>query len=190
MAKEEDKNKSIYSADELGVELYYKLELNGLPEKEFEIPADVVNEILDFQHDTGKIAQFYKALLYEFGSVKFKHLADATVHFLWKAKGGKSGGKLVLGKCKKPSGELKFYSDADFVILFSADHCHKLRLKNYQILALLYHELCHTAKDENGNFTTVGHEFEGFNDELRLFGAWKPDAVEIVKISQALPLFD
>jgi ssDNA-binding Zn-finger/Zn-ribbon topoisomerase 1 len=171
----------------LGIELFYKLEL-GVPDETFDIPSSVLNEEIPYEKDSGELKKYYAALLYEF--TEFSYLADARIHFLWKAKGGKSGGREVWGKCKKPGGELAYYSDADYIILFSADHCFKNGLKNWQILALLYHELKHTAVDENGNFTTVGHEFEGFNDELKLFGAWNHSASEIVKTSRELPLFD
>jgi hypothetical protein len=175
---------------EVGIEFYYKLELGGLPEEEFEIPAEVLEDDADFTEDEGKIAEFYKALLYEFGNDEFNHLISAKLDFLWKAKGGKSGGRDVLGKCKKPSGELRHYSGFDYIILFSADHCARRRLKNWQILALLYHELKHTAMDENGKFVVRGHDFEGFMNELKIFGAWKSDAEAIIRTAQNLPLFD
>lgn len=177
-------------SEQNGIDFYFKRELEGDPLDEFEIPAEVLNEEVLLQHDGGIIAKYYQSLLYEFGDTTFAHLKDAKIHFLWKSKGGKSGGNVIWGKCKKPTGELKFYSDADYVILFSADHLFKARIKKWQILALLFHELRHTAIDENGNFITIGHEFEGFNDELETFGAWKPSAKRIVKTAQSLPLFD
>ena len=187
--------RKLFKTNELGIELYYKLELDGLPEAVYEIPEGILNEEANIQHDGGRIAKFYKRLLYEFGNTEFNHLTNAKIHFLWKSKGGKNGGRRILGKCKKPTGELRFYADADYVIVFSADHCselneNKMPIKNWQILALLFHELKHTCIDKNGKFSTKGHDFEGFHRELELFGGWKSDAEQIIKTSQKLPLFE
>jgi hypothetical protein len=184
------KESTLFNSNRLGIELYYKLELGSDPEEVFDIPEELVEDIEQLQHDGGKIAKFYKALLYQFGEDEFSHLIDARIHFLWKSKGGKNGGKLILGKCKKPTGELKFYADADYCIVFSADHCFAHNLKNWQILALLYHELKHTCLDKHGNFSTKGHDFEGFENELKYFGAWKSDAERIVRAAQELPLLE
>lgn len=181
-----DRNKS----GDLGIDLFMKLELGADAEDVFEIPSGVLNDECAFEKDDGELRRYFDALMYEYGETTFEHLKEAEIHFLWKAKGGKSGGREVWGKCKKPSGELAHYSNADYIILLSADHCFEHRLKNWQILALLYHELKHTGVDENGAFVTVGHEFEGFNDELRLFGAWHSSAEAIVNTAQKLPGFE
>lgn len=54
---------------------------------------------------------------------EFEHLQSADLGFAWKQKGGESAGKPVFGKCSKPSGLLKFFSQRTFVIWLAADNC-------------------------------------------------------------------
>lgn len=110
----------------------------------------------------------------------FRDIQNAKIVFLWKMKGGKSGGKLILGKCQKPSGLLKHFSNADFVVWLAADHANQIQITNFQIRALLFHELKHADVDpESGEYVTVGHDFEGFKREIEVFGFWKPDIQQI-----------
>lgn len=109
----------------------------------------------------------------DFSPVAF---ADFTYLFtyLWKLTGGKTGGKNKLGACQKPSGLLKHYAETDFIIWLAADHC--FRYNEYQITALIFHELKHAGYNpENGKYEIITHDFEGFNREVEIFGAWKSD---------------
>lgn len=117
-------------------------------------------------------------------------MEDADVKLWWKLKGGKGGGNVTLGKLQKPSGLLLHFSRADYVVWFAADHCRERNFTNWQILALLYHELCHAAQDENGEFAVRGHEYEGFYDEIKLFGGWRENAKAIISVAQKLPGFE
>lgn len=103
----------------------------------------------------------------------FDFLRHAVIVYLWKKKGGKSGLKETLGKCQKPSGLLKHFANADFVVWVAADNCEGFTRK--QITALLFHELKHAWRDEDGKYVTVSHDFEGFAREVELFGDWKRD---------------
>lgn len=76
-------------------------------------------------------------------------------------------GKTVLGEMKKPSGLLKNYAGADFVVLLNWEFW--LKLNPMQRVALVYHELRHGAEHE-GKPKIRPHDFEGFFDELTLFG--------------------
>lgn len=106
----------------------------------------------------------------------FAYIQTAKILYLWKEKGGKSGGKDVLGKCQKPSGLLAHFARADFVIWLGADNVRDRHMKEEQIKALLFHELKHCGFDhETGDFIVVGHEFEGFAREIELFGYWRED---------------
>jgi hypothetical protein len=134
----------------------------------------------------------------------FAHLHNlkANIVYLWKEKGGDSGGRPVLGKCVRPSGLTDYFACAaetagegltdkvDFVIWAAADHLRN-NMANYRtICALVFHELKHTSYDDKGNFTVQGHEFEGFAREIEEFGLWKTDikiiaeACETVKDTQ------
>lgn len=105
----------------------------------------------------------------------FGHLQSREVAFLWKRKGGNAGGKTTLGKCQKPTGLLKHFAGADFVIWVAADHCRDHRLTAYQVEALVYHELLHAGEDENGKAVILPHDWTGFTGEVQQYGAWKPD---------------
>jgi len=110
-----------------------------------------------------------------------------TVRYLWKAEGGRHHGANILGKCVKPSGLVRHFSGADFVIWLAADH---LRAHNggapatrFQIEACLYHELKHIGVEEDeetGDEKPVlrPHDLEEFNAVILRYGAWD-EAVEL-----------
>lgn len=111
-------------------------------------------------------------------------LYDFRLRLFWKSKGGSTGSKNTLGKCVKPSGLLKKYSDADFIVWVAADHT-RHRLTNRQMEALLYHELSHCVLDEKGRPAIRPHDFEGFAREIEIYGAWKGDIERIGKAFSA-----
>jgi hypothetical protein len=113
----------------------------------------------------------------------FPFLHTATITYLWKKKGGKSGGKDTLGKCQRPSGLLKHFSEVDFVVWLGADNCAHFSRK--QIKALVFHELKHAGYDiEKGEYATVSHDFEGFAREVEVFGDWRSDIVRMRRAFQ------
>lgn len=105
----------------------------------------------------------------------FTHIRQASVDYLWRGKGSTRGGKLVLGKTQRPSGLLKLYSKADFVIILAADHCRNQKLDEDQLEALLFHELLHIGSDDEGEPTLVAHDVEAFVEEIKEYGLWKSD---------------
>lgn len=96
---------------------------------------------------------------------------DFKIVYAWKRGGGKSAGMAVLGKCVKLSGLALYFGSADFVIWLAADHCRDRAGIN--LAALMFHELLHVDRDENGLPSTRGHEFEGFAAEIERFGIWR-----------------
>lgn len=110
---------------------------------------------------------------------------EIKIEYLYKRKGGVSGGKAVFGKCVKTSGLVKhFASDArrspvDYVIWIAADAVRDTRMTNWQLEALVYHELLHIAVEVGDNdepkLTTQGHDWEGFNAEIDAYGLWWQD---------------
>ena len=130
----------------------------------------------DFQHATD-----LEQIVYRLVDTKAVGL-DWTVDFFWKRKGGQRSGKAIEGKCQKPSGLLKHYSDKDFIIWLAADHCRNAGYDARQIEALLFHELQHIGSDEDedsGEVTPVlvGHDFEGFLTEVTEYGMWSHDVI-------------
>jgi hypothetical protein len=123
----------------------------------------------------------------------FEHLADhsLSVTYLWKKVGGKSKGRGVFGKTTKPSGLLKLFSEATFVIWLAADHCRGAGYGDREIEALLFHEMLHTGvaeEDEEtgrgGGATLIPHELEIFRAEVEVYGFWAAD------IREAAPSFE
>lgn len=113
-----------------------------------------------------------------------KHLDSVSIAYLWKAKGGKSGGKEVFGKCAKTPPLVRAYEQSTFTIWLAADNVRDYRMNDNQIEALLFHELCHASIEEVENETTgdvsfkpvvLAHDVEMFLSELDEYGLWRTD---------------
>lgn len=126
----------------------------------------------------------------------FNHLHHANIIYLWKEKGGESGGYATLGKCIKPSGLTEYFASnpmgvemgkADYIVWCAADHL-RMNYANYRtVCALLFHELKHTAiHEKTGDFCVVGHEFEGFAREIEEFGMWQTSIKRIAEACETV----
>jgi hypothetical protein len=125
------------------------------------------------------------------------HLHQLDVEILWKRSGGKKGGRPVFGKTVKRSGLVSAFTSADFIVWLSADHVLEAEYTDRQITALLHHELMHIsyedpADDEEGarKYVLVGHDYEFFADELRIYGAWEEMLQEAADAFRQAPLFE
>lgn len=98
------------------------------------------------------------------GIARFYHLRLYRIHYVLRNAPWEKGGKTVLGQMKRPSGLLKNYAAADFIVLLNWEMWQAMN--PMQRVALVYHELRHG--DSEGKIAP--HDFEGFFDELRLFG--------------------
>lgn len=114
--------------------------------------------------------------LADLGTARLDDIETARLGYLWKRKGGKSKGRPVFGSCQKASPLVRHYADLDALILISADHVRQAAMTNYQLEALVYHELKHlraeTDDEDEVRFVVQGHDDELFIDELRRYGAW------------------
>lgn len=129
-----------------------------------------------------------------------RHLKGTSISYLWKAKGGQSGGKLILGKCAKTPPLVKTYQYSTFTIWLAHDHCKEFNLSDAQLEALLYHELCHAVIEEVENEKTgdvsfkptiLAHDLEMFLSEVEEYGLWRADLVQAHSVfQQELPGFD
>lgn len=129
-------------------------------------------------------------------STHFKdiHKYMPEIVFIWKQKGGTNGGAEVLGRCVKPSGLLKYFGRADYVVWVAADHFRNRGFNQGHLKALVFHELSHIAIEFEDNsekpvFKLRGHDFEGFGAEIEEYGLWKQDAEEMARAMQPR-LFD
>lgn len=110
------------------------------------------------------------------------------INFLWKREGGETNGRVTLGKCVKASGWARHVTEIDFVIWLGADNC--LGFTNYQVEALIYHELCHATTGPGGEPKIAGHDLESFRSEVEHYGLWTPDIramAETMKGQMSLP---
>ena len=121
---------------------------------------------------------------------QMKTQMDCHILYLWRDKGGKSRGKPVYGRCTRPTGLLRHFSEADFVIWLAADHLREAGATEREVEAVVYHELLHIGEDEEGEVKLVDHEFTGFFSELRLYGTTVRDLKPLVRLAQQLELFD
>lgn len=112
---------------------------------------------------------------------------------LWKSKGGRSSGRPVWGKTQKLAGVARYLSEqADFVIWISADHVRNERITNYQLEAIVFHELNHisASEDEEGNVSGFikAHDFEGFYKDIEVYGNWADTYRGVEKSMKQAPL--
>lgn len=130
----------------------------------------------DFNDQTFIYSESLIALAKELRA-KHKLPTEISLDVLWKRKGGKSGGTPTYSKANlTTSGLLGYYAgNTDVVIWLAADHCRERGFTTKHIRALLYHELLHITYDDNLMPTLRGHDFAGFLDELREYGAWDTD---------------
>ncbi len=97
--------------------------------------------------------------------VRLSHLRIFDIHYLFRHKETwESKGRTVYGQMKRPAGLLKSYAGCDFIVLLNWPVWQAMT--PMQRVALVYHELRHG--DVEGKVR--GHDFEGFFDELALFG--------------------
>lgn len=118
----------------------------------------------------------------------FEKIRWANIVYLWKREGGRSGGKANIGKCIKLSGHAKYFAGSDFLIWIGADWVRALAMTRYAVEAYVFHELKHATiiTDKEGNKTPsiVPHDWEGFGDEIRFYGAYAEDIAYIGRCFQ------
>lgn len=104
-----------------------------------------------------------------------------TVSYFWKSKGGAKGGKGIFGKLSKATGLVGALLNTEYVLWLAADLVRDSRYSNFQVEALLYHEMLHIAfevedPDEKGEgrlkYTTRAHDVEAFSEEVETYGFW------------------
>jgi hypothetical protein len=121
---------------------------------------------------------------------------EPTIRYLWKKRGGKKGGAPKRGWCQKLSGPAKhFAGEAHFVIWLAADTLREAKFTQTQLRALTFHELQFVGveyDEETGDAKMVsrGVDFEGFLDEIRVFGLWEDNLIAAGAEFKQAPLFD
>ena len=123
-------------------------------------------------------------------SLHLAHLDRIPISYLWKQKGGASHGKSTLGKCQVATGLIKHFSEVSFVIWLAADHLGDANVSKTFVEACLYHELLHIEENEDGKLVLRNHDFEGFVEELKIYGCWREDLTTAKEVFQQVGLFE
>lgn len=104
------------------------------------------------------------------------HLAEANFEYLFTNVEAKKRGCQVLGKVRTSNDLIKYFSEADFIMIFPSVAWKRLSEK--QKAALVDHELCHCAKKEQKGeiiYFTRGHSIEEFTAVVDRHGLWMED---------------
>ena len=120
-------------------------------------------------------------------------LQDASIGFLFRDKAPKKGNGVVLGQARRVGAEYAALGlDYDFIIWLAEDWYYNL--DDGQRKALIHHELLHceiTYKDDEPVAKMRNHDFEEFNDIIKIYGFWRPRSEDLVEAVQAaLPLME
>lgn len=116
---------------------------------------------------------------------RFRHLGKRMIAYRWKYQGGATNGKDTLGKCVKLSGVTKIYTGDVFLIWVAADHATWHKLTNYQLEALIFHELCHATETDKGQPSLAPHDATVFIAEVEEYGLWMADLVRLGQATTA-----
>lgn len=106
---------------------------------------------------------------------EFEPLANFEITYLWKKEGGTPGGRPLLGKASKTSGEVRYFAESDFIIWLAADHCRAFGLSGEQFERVMFHQLMHCEIDLDGDVPKPKirpHDVEMFIPELERYGPW------------------
>lgn len=133
--------------------------------------------------------------------------SGCRIEWLFQSEAAKKGGKLVLGTCKKISGEAAYLSQVgtpsegyvepkylSYYRIAIAEDCWQ-ELSESQRAALVDHELQHILldhdDDEGWTLKTQGHEIEEFSDVIKRHGLWEPGLAWFARVtSKQWTLFD
>lgn len=132
--------------------------------------------------------EFLASQLIAMYAEKFDHLSRLKIRYAWKRKGGVSKGKAKFGQVQAITGAAQFVSgeQVEYLVWLGADNVRDNKLTEHQVEALLFHELCHFGYAD-GEMMLVGHDFEGFADELRHYGLWN-QAIKAFGVAVAEPI--
>lgn len=123
--------------------------------------------------DAPDLANIAELLIGEHGHLS--GLMNCDIRYYWRRKTGVSKGRVVIGQCKRASDLLGHLSGADFIVWLSATTARDGGFTRRQVEAAVFHQLCHIETDEDGNFISARHDFEGFAAEVRHYGTWTED---------------
>ena len=123
--------------------------------------------------DAPELANIAERLIGEHGHLR--ELINCQIRYFWRRKTGVSKGRVKIGYCKRASDLLGHFTGCDFIIWLSATTARDGKFTDRQVEAAIFHQLCHIETDDEGNFISARHDFEGFAAEVRQYGTWTED---------------
>lgn len=109
----------------------------------------------------------------------FTSLSDLTIRTLWQKDAGKEDGRLKLGSISQQTNMTRYLTGVDYVIIVSLKAAAQYDLTNWQMEALLFHQLMHIEAEEGDDgeikLKKRPHDIGLFNAEIINYGAWYLD---------------
>lgn len=163
------------------------------PDKRFPVPIAGQFDGQEFRHapELQAVAEALIAALPEFADLAAN---PPMINYVWRQKAKKTKGKTVLGFCGKLAGLTRYYGRCDWTVEVAADACREMRVTNFQIEALLFHELNHIEVVEDEETGEVSYKVRGedayaFVTEIKRYGAWRGDLDAVADAWDQAPLF-
>ena len=146
--------------------------IKGDPDARFDVP---VLEKDESYRSADSLETVVQNLIKSFPD-RFSSLSQFQIRVMWVNHGRTSNGRAILGQAKRPNMVWKhFLEDVDYILFVASDHCRTQMLTNYACEALLFRLLCQCFVDEEGKFTILDYDFQGFVAELNAYGPWTED---------------
>ena len=117
--------------------------------------------------------------------VHHPHLSTAVFRFLFKEKGGKKGGKPVLGTVKKTSDQLKYLLEVDFIMDVPINVWNE---SDPSKRTALVDHLLEDEKTAEMKWTTREPDVHEFSNILRRHGAWTEELSGFVSVAKTVDL--
>jgi hypothetical protein len=124
---------------------------------------------------------------------QFAPFGDLTIRVLWQKDAGKEDGRLKLGSLSKQNNMTRYLAKVDYVVVVNYKAAAVHELNNWQMEALLFHQLEHIEIDETDDgevkLKTRPHDVGLFNAEIMTYGAWYLDLANTSNAFKQQPLW-
>lgn len=114
---------------------------------------------------------------------------QARFGFAFLSEAPKRKGRKILAQVSLVPARTKFHLSLDYLIWVAHDEWDKLGEVSRR--AVLDHEFCHCAMNDNSDWTTRDHDIQEFTEIIERYGLWNSGLVRLSDVIQgALPLED
>lgn len=97
---------------------------------------------------------------------------EYRIRYLWSRESRKQRGKLIFGTASLNTPEVRWLTDTEATIVLYGTTMRALAIEDWQIEAVLYHELKHLTVGKGGKLTLRDHDVYMFYDEIRRYGLY------------------